>query len=331
MEHELTIISAYHSDNSRKLLERNEAFARRFLGNVSWTWIAVDNTPSDYTGTHPDPARFNVIKGVPYAEYLQTLEPWQRPISAGYHHVHAIHTGFANAKTRFVLILDGDLYVVYPNWLKEVLKYMSDHQVAMFGTPWHPRWWKKVRYYPIHHGLFIDTALVPLSDLDFYPKYQSAAELSDNKALWLEPLMHIPGLKWFAHALRGRLLIGSSKDASYAVYLRYKRSSLKREMLTPVLHPYAQLQPLSRIMHRIFDFMLPDRLSYTPRLGTYITRGFKECGYPDADGMGWEEFMWRGKPFGFHMRSYGSAGKRSAEESFALLDETLAHVLSKKV
>ncbi|MBP9711286.1 MAG: hypothetical protein KBD50_03475 [Candidatus Pacebacteria bacterium] len=329
MQHELTIISAYHSDTSRHLLEKNEEFARTLLGRAPWTWIAVDNTPADYAGTHPNREHFQVIKGVPYVEYLQTLEPWQKPISAGFHHVQAIHKAFAESKTRFVLILDGDLYLVYRNWAEEVLRHMKEHQVAMLGTPWHPRWWKKVRYYPIHHALFIDTSLVPLSQIDLFPKYNGPEDLTENRYGWLAPFSRVPWLRPFANALRGRLLIGTSKDASYDMYVRFRNSELVLQTLTPVLHPYEQARPLKRFISRVVDYVATDRLSYTPRVGTYTTKGFKEHGCPDADGNGWEEFMWQGKPFGFHMRSYGNAGRRTPEENVTLLSQTLRYFVEK--
>ncbi|MEK7324200.1 MAG: hypothetical protein AAB217_02955, partial [Chloroflexota bacterium] len=38
------------------------------------------------------------------------------------------------------------------------------------------------------------------------------------------------------------------------------------------------------------------------RAGTYAKQGFREFGLPDVTRYGWEEFIWRDMPFGFHVR-----------------------------
>ena len=50
--------------------------------------------------------------------------------------------------------------------------------------------------------------------------------------------------------------------------------------------------------------LLPDRWCLVPkRPGYFSESGFSEQGLADLDRRGWEEFLWRGEPFGFHVRS----------------------------
>ena len=47
---------------------------------------------------------------------------------------------------------------------------------------------------------------------------------------------------------------------------------------------------------------------------TSARTGFKDQGLADLDERGWEEFLWRGEPFGFHVRSQPKLkGKESLE------------------
>ena len=50
--------------------------------------------------------------------------------------------------------------------------------------------------------------------------------------------------------------------------------------------------------------LLPDRWCLVPkRPGYFSETGFRDRGLADLEGRGWEEFLWRGEPFGFHVRS----------------------------
>lgn len=319
----ITIISVYHSDNSRKLLECNEEFARERNQGAPWEWIAVYNTPEDYAGVHADANRFTLLPGMPMSELEKTLEPWQQSVRAGYHHIRALEKAFPLVTSRFVLILDSDFYLVYPHWVKAVLSYMKEKNLAFLGPPWHPRWWKKKRYFPVHHALFIDTHALPLSLIMLDPQYTTAGQIPTWENLERRLLGKMPFLRVLPRAFLRRLHIGASRDASYAFYQKYYRSALRYELFTPVHNPFIGMSAWRKSFKQFVRLAVPDRLSYVPRPGTYSTRTFKERGYFNASGRGWEEFVWQDRPFGFHMRSFGRGYHRPFEKDYAALDEGL--------
>ena len=77
--------------------------------------------------------------------------------------------------------------------------------------------------------------------------------------------------------------------------------------------------------------MLPDRFSYLPKRPEYYTRnGFRERGYVDATMYGWEEFIWKGAPFGFHIRSFRQSDLTSKEQ-IALAERIITNLTDIKV
>jgi hypothetical protein len=86
---------------------------------------------------------------------------------------------------------------------------------------------------------------------------------------------------------------------------------------------------ISLLPARLIDRMLPDKWSFVPqRAGYYRRRGFDRLGLPSFQNAGMEEFLWRGRPFGAHLR--GMAKRFGGQEPGdylpmirKLLDETL--------
>ena len=77
-----------------------------------------------------------------------------------------------------------------------------------------------------------------------------------------------------------------------------------------MFHPPGERLP------RYVDWLMPDRLSLTPKRKSYFTeRRFQDYGLPDLDARGWEEFLWQGEPFGFHVRSQPKVKERQSLES----------------
>ena len=325
MNSDLTIISVYHSDKSREFLELNEQLARTFNSGRSWEWVAVNNTPLNYTGAHASKERFTLCKGIPQEELKDILEPWQWEMRGSYHHMMALYKAFPLVKTRYALILDGDFYLIYPHWVREVLAYIKAHNLALLGPPWHPRWWKKARYFPIHHALFIDTEKLPLASLDLMPTYKGPDDFPnlENRERGIAWSKNIPFIQTLMRKLAQRAYIGASRDAWYAMHRKYYRSSLRYELLTPVHNPFVGMPSFIKIIKQIFRIFIPDRLSYVPYPWTYTTRSFKDRGYFDAAGQGWGEFLGQGKPFGVHLRSTPGRAVRNRDEELLILTSGL--------
>ena len=199
---------------------------------------------------------------------------------------------------------------------------MVDNSLAFFGVPWHPKLHNKYRYFPAVHCLFIDLDRVPIQSLDFTPQLDKRVTHFDemkgrvplNARQKLGPVVKI--LK--ALTSIDRQSIGSSRDTGYALFRQYGRNNrLHSECAVPVFRPRSDFRGPAYAtsgLNRLIEKLLSDRLCFIPkRPGYYTETGFLEMGYFDASSRQWEEFIWQGRPFGFHFRGYQQAA-RSPED-----------------
>ena len=89
--------------------------------------------------------------------------------SAALHHTIALNLTKKEVKTRFVLFIDPDFFLIKNNFLNEMIDYMQKNDVTLIGAPWHPKWYSKFRYFPCHHCMFVNTKKIDLDLLDFRP------------------------------------------------------------------------------------------------------------------------------------------------------------------
>jgi hypothetical protein len=301
-------------------------------------WIAVENTPGEEDDKLSlNDERFEVMQGVDV--------PQMKPAIGSYHHAAALNMARSRInQTRFVLFLDPDFYIVRQNWIRDVLDYMINNDLGFLGVPWHPRWYSKYRYFPCVHCLFIDLNKVPLQCLDFMPEFDQIPEQENDKGFApIEELkrqipMHLyrllrpvvracrplnPVAHWIS-----RKAIGSSRDTGYRIFRRYSQNRcIRHECVVPVFKPESDFRGPAYVLSlwgRLAEAMLPDHLRYIPRrAGYYSQLSFLKTGYPDISSMGVEEFIWKGSPFGFHVRS--NAQDRSTREQLIM---SLQSVLS---
>lgn len=238
---------------------------------------------------------------------------------ASYSHAMGLQRALAEVKTRYLLILDPDFYLVKPEWVTEILEYMGRKELAFFGVPWHPRWFLKYRDFPCVHCFFVDLEKVKFSADYLHPELLSGAVKASG--FWLDfvskqspkPRRERLGflLKNIKQAIREdmqqRRNIGASRDTGYRLYEEYAKSGkYKFEVAFPVFDNVgAAFRPASVIRAqyaRTLERFLPEKLRYVPPRHTYTRFGFHRYGLPDVRGAGWEEFLWRGMPLGFHMR-----------------------------
>ena len=333
-KHDLTICSV--SFHSRKYLELNWELTKYLNPFTELTWVIIENTPPESDDrVEARSNEFLVLGG--YASDPSKKRP------ASYHHGVALNKALGLVKTRFVLILDPDFYIVRRNWIAEVIQYMQTQEIAFFGAPWHPKWYIKYRYFPCVHCMFIDLAQVSIDTLDFRPgqedlgseKNPPKGEQPARKAhilvslkRWTPPLVRRAGClgRRIVQNLRHRKIIGSSQDTAYRLYRQYGQNrQVRSECLAPVYRPDVERPAYKKWgLNRLLDRLFPDRLSYVPKRPGYYTRvGFRELGYADAAGDGWEEFMWKGSPFGFHIRGY-IQGERDREKENTRLIRVIA-------
>jgi hypothetical protein len=302
----------------KKNIELNWELTTQLNTAEGWRWIVtVDNHETEdrqvESITRLGDERCELVEV--YGEDIQQASLW----GANYHHGAALNRILSRIKSRFVLFLDPDFYIVHPEWMPEILTHMKEHNLTFFGVPWHPKWYMKYRYFPCIHCLFIDLEKVSLESLNLMPDVpQQIAKMTGKTTPWREmkakirpyvPAFVRDSLQLMRWIVLNRKTIGKEWDTGSRIYLRYhKAADLNSEYVTPVFRPSDDfIGPMGAffLFNQVIESVLPDHFCYVPKKRDYFTpRGFRETGYPDVSRMAWEEFMWQNTPFGFHVRRY---------------------------
>ena len=322
----------------RRLVGLNHQLTSRLNPSTTTTWLVVDN-PDVHSqgGGLADPETMGQIApgarilqgpslGAVHAEALAASaaggdEPERRRLLqkylGSYHHAAALELAMRHVGTRFVIIMDPDFYVLRPGWIERVLAHMQAEGLAAFGAPWSPRWYQKYRGFPCTHLMVLDLERAPWSAGLLMP------DLVGGGRRWASPIWtHYLRLKAEAPAkargyllarlanavredLRQRRSIGSARDTGFRLaQAAASDPGVGAELLTAVFSPRdgfmpPAVSPLQCVAW--IEALAPDARRYVPRRGV-VPRGFQAHGHPDVRALGWEEFLWRGEPFAFHVR-----------------------------
>ncbi len=229
-----------------------------------------------------------------------------------------------HSHTRYLLVLDPDFYVIAPNWIARMLEHMQSNGLAFFGAPWHPRWYAKYRYFPCPHFLCVDMHRIAPELLDFTP------DLIPQKAKpgFYSLLRQYPTIKLLSGLTWARRRIGRAKDTGYRIYKRFHH--LPVSLLQPVMVQDingAAVPHLSWRVGHMLETMLPESISFFPRRPGYFSeRGLATFGLPDLNAHQWEEFLWQGQPFGFHLRRFVK-GARDVSAELEMLKQVLERMI----
>lgn len=268
-------------------------------GDSGVSWIVAENTPEGASDRlAPDNPHFTVIPGE---------GPGLRP---NFQHTLALHRCLDLVKTRYLLVLDPDFYLVRPHWVRDVVEHMQREKLTFFGVPWHPKFSDKYRYFPAIHCFFVDLEKIDRSELDFRPlvKIQPPCKAPHGRTRVGD---------WLGLSARRRAIA----DSGTRMFQRFANDPAHRyECALPVFR-LPEDKPISRSWRsRALEIFLPDELCYLPkRRDTYTSRGLRELGFLKAAPANWEEFMWRGAPLGFHVRRNAGKQKRHAEQELEVL------------
>lgn len=281
------------------------------------SWLVAENAPEDAADrTCADDPHFHIRRG-----------SQNTSLGASHHHADAMNALLSDAHSRFVLILDPDFYLLYPEWLTKIPAHMRQRNLAFFGAPWHPRYTENYRYFPAVHCMFIDKARVPLHEIDFRPALNedkdtvTGPRTNDAMSLLFSGLRRLSLMK---HRLR------RPRDTGSRIFERFGSDPrIKVECVTPVFRaPWEELSPrtVTQIKCRLVESVLPDRLCYIPkRLSSYTRNGFRERNWISAELPNrWEEHIWNNLPFGMHLRKSYSSGTRDQEAEFSLCRNVLS-------
>lgn len=276
----LSIVSVVFPDAS--YLEKNVRLTNRLNPRFEGRWIVVDNTPN--ADVHLSAPKVDVLPGVPRMRSLDL---------GSQHHAAALEKGLREVRTRFVLFMDPDFYVLRNDWIATLLSYVQERQIGIFGAVWNPRWFHQYRDFPSVHFMLIDLEGIPAAQIDLKPL------ISEDR--WWQFIISDNGLPDF---LRYALQVQRCRDTGWQLYRRYRRNPAVRvETLLPHFLPPAD----SRYRwERRLAFLLPNSWRKYPRDARgYTEQSFLSERFSLAYEEGWEEFFWQDTPFAIHLRRVG--------------------------
>jgi hypothetical protein len=327
---DLTICSIY-VEADRPYIEANVKLLDLLNPTHGWECL-IGNNSFHQTGKElviaDDRCR---VRNLIEAEITSALE-----LGANYHHGAALNHITREIQTRYCLIIDADFFIVRPNWIKDVTEYMEKEGLAFFGAPWHPKWFMKERYFPCVHCFFIDLSLVRREDLNFLPITSElwSNSRNGNRQSKEKCVANIWGrLRSVITSQMDRKKIGEAGDTGSQIYRQFStQDAYKWQSVTPVYRPAVEfLGPRGWLLkaNRLLERFLPDRLCYLPKKkGAFSVQGFnwKEFGLEES--LGWEEFIWQGKPFGFHIRRYPRKNESLASHALGL-NRVVGHIIER--
>lgn len=296
----LTIISVVFNIGHEQFLKKNIQLIQKLNPQLNIKWLVCNNRLDKHK------LKINNIKEVNGVVYPKNIPP---VIRGSYHHASALNKLINLTKTRFVLTLDPDFFIIRPNAILEILRYMDKHNLDMIGATWNPKWYNKIRYFPSAHCLFINLKKINKKKLDFLPGYTKKEYLNlDKKSLLDLIYLKIKNktLKDLLFSLNfsNRLNISSSKDTGYKIYLNKK---IIFEYFTPSFryknNNLILDSSINSSFNRIVEYLLPDRLSYIPK----NKKSFTNQQFIKNDSI--EQFYWQNKPFGIHFRGVARNSK----------------------
>jgi hypothetical protein len=274
-------------------------------------WIVVTNDTKKPARVAPQLAPETLLLG-------RTAADRSLDFPKGRHHAAGLHQIIERVATRFLLVLDPDFFIVRRNWVADCLAHMDAHGLSFFGAAHHPRRASKFRYFPSVMCTFIDLSRVNRRDLDFNPgTYHTITAAGRRERRARRQGSHrLPTAltriaRQVGHFVGRPGYVGKVQDTGYRIHERFSADpSHKSDCVTPVLRPevewpeaFASRSPLA-LIRRLYlsPPLLPESFSILPGRRGYTTHeGFRECGVPAVTDHAWEEHVWRGTPFGFHV------------------------------
>ena len=299
------------SYNSAQYVALNQRLTRFLNPDAPAQWIVVTNDTKKPARVAPLLEEGTILLGRAAAD--RSLD-----FPKGRHHAAGLHQIIERVTTRFLLVLDPDFFIVRRNWIAGCLTHMLERELSFFGAPHHPRRASKFRYFPSVMCTFVDLNRVERRELDFNPgRYHAItaagrAERHERRRGGLHVASALKrAIRETRHFVGRPSYIGKVQDTGYRIHERFSADTAHRsDCVTPVLRrevewpeAFASTSPVA-LLRRLYlsPPLLPESFSILPRARDYTTtQGFQESGFPAVTAHDWEEHMWRGEPFGFHV------------------------------
>lgn len=296
---ELTIctVSFNHEDFVNKNIDLSVRLNQASLS--LFRWLVVENTPdlASLPKNQNSPCKVDWVRG-------EDGKNFPGPSGPGFHHGAAINKALKQVKTRYLLTIDPDFFILMENWVSDVLSRMKERKLAALGAPWNPVWYVKQRYLPACvHCLFLDLEQFDRGRLDFRPG--QTLERAKRKRRVPEIIRRSIGnaFNYYQWLWPNRMQIGKERDTGYQIAEILQSAHLNFECFVPVFDPVHDFSgpPFVRYLDRFFG----DKRRYIPKDDQYFSKpGFEHWGVESARKIGCEEFLWKEQPFGFHFRGY---------------------------
>ncbi len=332
MESKVTIMITGRTKNAQ-LVSQNLELIKQLNPNTEYKSLVVDNS-IDETGLIEELKPYPEVKIVPGPAPIPGI-----PANnvGSYRHAQALNTGIANVHTRYLIVVDPDMFVVRKNWINDVIEQMQRGDFAFLGAPWHPRWYPKYRGFPCAQFFAVDLAKIPKTDLDFTPGMLTyphwiiplfgAGAMEKYNVRPDSKLYHrdlTPISKWlyglYAVLFKSLLLfrpfiaphehrfrIGTSRDTGTLIWQKFfNHPKYNVSLLHPIIDPLTHFPQFKHMRYPLGIFLetiLP-RFFRMP-WDSHQWNNLRELNYLDfkvARDLGLEGFTWMGAPFSFHLR-----------------------------
>jgi hypothetical protein len=285
-----------------------------------FTLIVVDNAAKGRSRLRVKDRRCQVVPGIDASALPEAGR-------GSYHHAAALNSVLGRVKTRFLAVLDPDLFVLYRNWIGECLDHMRRRDLAVFGVPWNYASFRKWRYFPCVHFMLLDLTKLDVRRIDFSPAVaDDRAAASSKPAGWFAT--HAP----LAHA---RALLESRRDTGWRLHRALARRKGASDVVLPVIDiekAFVRPKYLRMAWAKRLERRLPRRWSFLPAAGTYVEPAEAPgLQHPAIRALAPESFVWRGAPFALHLRrnmrdKQPGRTEQDAKDEQAVLDWLLERV-----
>jgi hypothetical protein len=167
-----------HASQNVILTERQNPRSR-----IKWVLVANNHDPEfQIPQTVLDNPNVALVEGFSFEQFAHEPRPASSSLST------ALALGFSYVETRFCVELDSDFFIIFPNWVQELIRHMKEDNLGVWGAPWHIKRSEKWRDFPCSHMSMFDREVLPLDKLDFQPEYGAYFEFTELPAFcrtWL--------------------------------------------------------------------------------------------------------------------------------------------------
>jgi len=271
---------------------------RNFSRSIRWIIVNNDDSALDLPREIQNDTKVEIQKGPP-------LDTTYGPISIGVHHAKSLKIAAWQVKTNHTLILDPDFVIIDWQRIFQEFNRVNEDQIAAFGTPWFPTWYRKIVNSLAPHCVFIKTNVIQ-SDFEWYPiskipEYLKNHDSTINAPRSQWPIFKIKIFKFVLLHFFNRIKINTEYDTFGSTEILAKQNRIL--FLTPQLtrNQLAKLSPFLKYKGgRTFERLIPRRFRY-------LTRHYSVAPFELSDSTQHIEHWVVGEEiFGIHMRSFGA-------------------------